>query len=136
MGTKTIFGGSLDILDDILALAEVDESVRTEFLAHLLLVVTGINGDGADTHGLAVLLGERTKATTGTDNGDCLSRASTGLLDALVDGDTGAKDWRDTIERSVLGESGDVGSLGYSVLLEGAVDCVAGKLGLGAERLV
>lgn len=92
MGTKTIFGGSLNVLDNILALAEVDECVRAQLLAHLLLVVTGVNGDRADTHGLAVLLSERTETTTGTDDGDCLSRASTGLLDTLVDGNTGAED--------------------------------------------
>jgi hypothetical protein len=93
VGTKTIFGGSLDILDNILALAEVDECVRAQLLAHLLLVVTGINGDSADTHGLAVLLSERTETTTSTDNGDCLSRTSTRLFDTLVDGDTSTKDW-------------------------------------------
>jgi hypothetical protein len=93
VGTKTIFGGSLNVLDDVLALAEVDECVRAQLLAHLLLVVTGVNGDRADTHGLAVLLSERTETTTSSDNGDCLARASTGLLDTLVDSDTSTEDW-------------------------------------------
>lgn len=88
MGTETIFGSSLDILDNVLALAEVDECVRAQVLAHLLLVVTSIDSDGADTHGLAVLLSEGTETTTSTDDGYCLTRASTRFLDALVDGDT------------------------------------------------
>ena len=93
VGTKTIFCGSLNILDDILALAEIDECVRAELLAHLLLVVTGVDGDRTDAHGLAVLLGERTETTAGTDNGDGLSRASTRLFDALVDSDTSTENW-------------------------------------------
>lgn len=91
MGTETIFGGSLDILDNVLALAEVDECVRAQLLAHLLLVVASIDSDGADTHGLAVLLSERTETTASTDDGYCLARASTGFLDALVDSDTGTQ---------------------------------------------
>jgi hypothetical protein len=91
--TKTIFGGSLNVLDDVLALAKVNECVRAQLLAHLLLVVTGVNGDRADTHGLAVLLSERTETTASTDDGDCLTRTSTGLLDTLVDGDTSTQNW-------------------------------------------
>jgi hypothetical protein len=92
VGTKTVFGGSLNVLDNVLALAEVNECVRAQLLAHLLLIVTSVDGDRADTHGLAVLLSERTETTTSTDNGDSLSRASTGLFDTLVDGDTSAED--------------------------------------------
>jgi len=102
VGTKAVLGGRLDILDDILALAEVDEGVGSELLAHLLLVVSGIDGNCADAHGLAVLLCERTKTTTSTDNGDCLAGADTGLLDALVDGNTGAQNGGDSVEGDVL----------------------------------
>ncbi|KAH0238194.1 GroES-like protein, partial [Aureobasidium melanogenum] len=136
VGTKTIFGGSLDILDNVLALAEVDKCVRAQFLAHLLLVITSVDGDGTDTHGLAVLLSEGTETTTSTDNGYCLARASTGFLDTLVDSDTGTQNGCNTIQRSVLAKSGDVCGLCYSVLLEGAIDSISGQLSLGAQRLV
>lgn len=128
---KAVLGSRLDFLDNVLALGEVDEGVRAKLLhAHLLLVVTSVNGNRPKTHGLGVLLGERAKSATGTDNGDSLAWACTRLLQALVDGDTGTKYWSYGVERDVLVQPCDVRPLGDAVLLESAIDSVSGEQGL------
>lgn len=86
---KSVGGGGLDVLDDVLGGLEVDEGVGAKVLAELSLVLAGVDADGAETHGLGVLLGERAQSSTGTDDGDGLAGLGTGLLQALVDGDTG-----------------------------------------------
>lgn len=79
--SKTVLSRGLHVLDDVLAGGEVDERAGTKlFHAHLLLLLTGVNGDDPQTHGLGVLLGEGSESTTGTDNGDGLAWASTGFL--------------------------------------------------------
>lgn len=88
------------------------------------------------THRLGVLLGERAQPATGTDDGDRLAGSGTGLLQSLVDGDAGAEDRGDAVEGDALGDVGDVSCRGDAVLLEGAVDGVAGELGGEAEGLV
>lgn len=136
VGAETVSGGSLDIADDVLGLGEVDESLGSERLAESLLLLTTIDGNGVEAHGLAVLESDGTETTTGTDNGDVLAGADTGLLETLVDGDTGAENGGDGLEVKLLGDAGNVGSGGEGVLLEGTVDGVSRHLSLGAERLV
>lgn len=104
--------------------------------AHLLLVVTGVNGDGPQTHGLCVLLCNGTETTSSADNGDGLAGPGARLLKALVDGDTGAENWCNGLEVNVLVDARDVGGLGDAVFLEGTVDGVSGEEGVGAEGLV
>lgn len=65
-----------------------------------------------------------------------MARADAGFFEAFVDGDTGAENGGDGLEVALLGDAGDVGGFGDAVFLEGAVDCVAGQEGLGAEWLV
>lgn len=137
MRSETVLSSSLHVLDDIAALGKVDERVRAKLLcAHLLLVVTSVDGNGPQSHGLSVLLGEGSESTSGTDDGDGLAWTGSRLLQSLVDGDTGAENWSDGIEGNVLVQTSDVGGFGDAVLLERAVDCVAGKESLGAQRLV
>lgn len=89
----SVLGGGLHVLDDVVALHEIDESIGTEVFTKLLLVITSVNADGTETHGLGVLLSERSESTTSTDNGDGLTWLSTRLLQPLVDGDTGTWNW-------------------------------------------
>lgn len=133
VGAKTVLSGGLHVLDDVFALREVNKGERAELLAHLLLLLTSINGNGSKTHGLCVLLSKRTKTTTGADNGDGLARASARLLQALVDSDTGAQDRRDGVKRDVLGNAGNVRGFGNAVLLERSVDSVSREQSFRAE---
>jgi hypothetical protein len=56
MGTKTIWSGLLHIGNDILRGSKVDKGLCAKlFCAHLLLLVTSIDGDSSQTHGLGVL---------------------------------------------------------------------------------
>lgn len=90
----TILSCSLDILDDVLAGGVVDERIGAELLqAHLPLLLTSINGNCPETHGLGVLLSKRSETTATADNADGLAWLRTGLLQALVDGDTSAENW-------------------------------------------
>lgn len=91
VGTETVRGGSLDIGDKVLALGEVNELLGTELKAHLLLLLTTIDGNGVDAHSLGVLNSDGTETTTSTNNGKRLASSDTRLLDTLVDGDTGAE---------------------------------------------
>lgn len=77
LGTVTLGGDLLDVLDDVLAGHEVDVGNSAEFLAHLLLLGTAVDGDGVQTHGAGVLDSHATKTTTSTDNGDVLTSAGT-----------------------------------------------------------
>lgn len=125
---KTVLSRGLDVLDDVRAGGEVDEGFGAQLLqAHLLLLVTSVNGDDSQTHSASILLGEGAETTTGTDNGDGLAWASARLLQALVDGDTCAKNWGNGSEVAFLWYTGNVGRLGNAVLLEGAVDGVTGE---------
>lgn len=136
VGTKAVLGSGLHILDDVGALGEVDESSGAHALAHGLLLIAGIDGDGVNTHSLSVLQGKGAETTTGTNDGNGLTGAHTRLLDTLVDGDTGAEDGSDGGKIAALGYPCNVGGLSDGVLLEGTVDRVAREEGVGAERLV
>lgn len=137
MGPKAIGGGGLYVGDEVLGCSKVDKGLGTELLGtHLFLGVAGINGDCAYPHGICVLYGERSETTTSTDNGCPLAGPDTRLLQALVDGDTGAKNGRNSIERQVLGNASDMCGFGNAVLLECAVDGIPGEEGLGAKRLI
>lgn len=126
----------LHILDEILALGEIAENVRAELLRHLLLLLAPVDGDDAEAHGLGVLARQRAQPSSGADDGDGLARSRSGLLEAFVDGDACAKDGSDLVEGHIFGDAGDVGGFADGVLLEGAVDGVAGEEGFGAERFV
>jgi len=137
VGAEAVAGGGLDILDEVGALCEVDKVGGAELVqAHFLLLVTSVDADDAQAHGLCVLAGEGAETSAGADDGDGLAWAGARLLESLVDGDTGAQDGGDLCEVALLGDAGDVGGLCDAVLLEGAVDGVAGEEGLGAEGLV
>jgi hypothetical protein len=82
------------------------------------------------------LAGQRTETASSTDDGDKLAGLSTGLLQALVDGDTGAENGSDGGEVAVLGDACHVCGFGNAVLLESAVNSVTRKEGLGAQWLV
>ena len=134
---KTVFGSSLHILDDVLALGEVDECVGAELLqAHLPLLITTVDGNSPQAHSAGVLLCERTETTTGTYNGDSLTWLGSRLLQSLVDGNTGAQHGRDRGKVTFLGNASCVCCLGNAVLLEGAIDGVARQEGLAAQRFV
>lgn len=133
MWAKSVFGIGLDLLDEVLAVLEIDVLVRAKLLAHVRLLVSAIDGEDVETHGLGVLASESAETTAGTDDGDGLAWASAGLLESLVDGDTGAEDWGDGGEVNVLWNAGYVGGFADGVLLEGTVDSVAGEDGLLAE---
>ena len=137
MRSLAVLSRRLNVLDHVLAGGEVDEGAGTELLhAHLLLLISGVDGDDLQTHGLCVLLGKGSESTTSTDNSDGLAGLGSRLLQALVDGDTSAQNWSDGIEGDVLVKASDVGCLGDAVLLEGSVDGVSGEESLSAKRLV
>ena len=93
--SEAVLSRGLDVLDDVGGGGKVDESIGAKILAELPLLRTGVNANGTETHGLGVLLSERAQSTTGTDDGDGLTWLGTRLLQALVDGDTGA--WNSSI---------------------------------------
>ena len=134
--TETVGGGSLDLSNEVARGLEIDKGSSTELGAHVALLVAAVDGNGVQTHGLGVLDGEGAETTTGTDNGDVLAGLGTGLLKSLVDGDTGAENGRDGLEIALLGDAGNVGSLGDGVLLEGTVDSVTREESVTAEGLV
>jgi len=135
-GTETIGGGSLDIGDKVGGLGEVNEGLSSELQGEVALLITTIDGNGVETHGLGVLDGNGAETTTGTDDGNVLARAGTRLLKTLVDGDTGAENGGDGLKIALLGNASDVGSLGDGVLLERTVDGVSGEESLSAKRLI
>jgi hypothetical protein len=134
--SETIGGGSLDISDKVLGCGKVDISSSSELLGELSLLLTTIDGNGVDTHGLAVLDSDGTETTTSTDDGNGLTGLDTGLLKTLVDGDTGAENGGDGLEVALLRNASNVDSLGNGVLLERSIDGVTGEESLGAERLI
>jgi hypothetical protein len=75
--TLSVFSRGLDILDDVLAGGEIDECCCTQLLhAHLLLLLTSIDGDHSQAHGFGVLLSKGSESATGTNDGNGLARAS------------------------------------------------------------
>jgi hypothetical protein len=137
MRTETIGCGLLYISDEVLGCCKVDKVLGTKLLGdHLLLLITSVDTDDTAAHCLGVLTSNRTETTTSTDNSDPLARLDFRLLQALVDGDTGAKDRCNGGEVAFLRDAGNVSSLSNAVLLEGTIDCVPGKKSLCAERLV
>lgn len=134
--TQAIWGGGLDVGNQVLGGEEVNIGSGAQLCASLALLVTAVNGNGVDAHGLAVLESHVAKTATSTGNGDPLASAEAGLLDALVDGDTSTQHRGDGLEVDTIGDAGHVGSLGDGVLLERAIDRVAGQRGLGAQGLV
>jgi hypothetical protein len=133
---EAVGGRGLHVCDDVLALHEVDKGFAAELLHHLLLVVACVDANHAAAHCLGVLAREGSETAAGADNGDELTGLDARLLQALVDGDTGAEDGGNGGEVALLGDAGNVGCFGNAVLLEGAVDCVSGEQGLCAERLI
>lgn len=131
--TESVFGIGLDILDEVLAVLEVDVLVCAKLLAHIGLLVSAIDGEHVETHGLGILAGQRPEPTAGTDDGDGLAWTSSGLLESLIHGDTGTEDWGDGGEVNVLRNAGYVGSFADGILLERTIDGVAGKDGLLTE---
>lgn len=127
MWAKAILSSSLHIFDNILAGREVNKCMRAELFAHLLLLLTAVDGDCPQTHGLRVLLSKRTETAASTNDGDCLTWANTGFFQAFVDGDTCAKNWGDCSKVHVLCEASDVRGLGDGILLERAIYGVAGE---------
>lgn len=95
VGAEAVRGRGLDVGNNVLGLGEVDERLGTERHAHLLLLLTTINGNGVDTHSLGVLDSNGTETTTGTDDSKRLAGLDARLLDTLVDGDTGAENGGD-----------------------------------------
>jgi hypothetical protein len=79
---------------------------------------------------------KRAQPATGPNDGDCLTWSGPRLFQSFVDGDAGAEDWGDLIERDTFGDVGHVPCGGNAVLLEGTVDGVAGQLGSEAEGFV
>ncbi|KAL2274272.1 hypothetical protein FJTKL_03526 [Diaporthe vaccinii] len=136
VGAQAVGGGGLDVGDEVLGGEEVDVGRGAQLLGGLALLIAAVDGDGVNSHGLAVLQGHVAQATTGAGDSDPLAGADTGLLDSLVDSDTSAEDGCDGLEADALGDAGNVGGLGDSVLLEGAVDGVTRKLGIGTKGLV
>lgn len=135
--TKTIRCGLLYIGNDVLGGGKVDECLTTELSSdHLLLLVTSVDTNDTAAHSLSVLASKRSETTTSTDDSDPLTGLDARLLQALVDGDTGAENRRNGIKSALLGDAGNVSSLSNAVLLEGTIDCVAREKGLCAEGLV
>lgn len=99
----SIFSSLLDFLDHILASGEIDKSIGAElFKTHLLLLIAGVNRNDVQAHGLCVLLSERTETATSSDDGNGLSWAYIGLLEALVNGDTSAQYRSDCVKRDIF----------------------------------
>lgn len=82
------------------------------------------------------MTGERTKTTSGTDNGSELARLDTRLFQTLVNSNSGAENRSNCSKITFLGNAGNVGSFGDAVLLEGAVDSVSREKWFRAEGLV
>lgn len=137
VGAKAVRGRFLDVGDEVRGGGKVDKGLGAELLrTHVLLVRARVDADDADAHGLCVLACERAEAAAGTNNGGELAGLDAGFFEAFVDGDAGAEDGGNGGEVAFLGDAGDVGGFGDAVLLEGAVDRVAGEEGLGAQRFV
>ena len=133
--TESVLGIGLDLLHEVLAVLEVDVLICAKLLTHIRLLVSAVDGKDVETHGLGVLASKGTESTTGADDGDGLAWTGAGLLESLVDGDTGAENWGHGGEVNVLWNAGYVGGFADGVLLEGTVDGVAGEDGLWAEWL-
>lgn len=136
MGSQTISRSSFDVVYHVLAGREVNKRRGAELSGHLLFLVTSVNCDYAEAHRSCVLNSQRTKSTACTDDGDGLAGSGVGLLQSLVDGDAGAENGRNGLQITFLGDTGNVSRFGDAVLLESAVDGVAGQEGFCAERLV
>jgi hypothetical protein len=136
VGTKAIRRSLLNVGHQVLGCSKIDEDFSTKLGYHLLLLVTGVDTNDAASHSLRILARKRSETASSTDNGDPLAGLHTWLLQALVDGDTSAKDRGNGVKSTVLGDASDVSSLGNAVLLEGTVDGVTGEEGLGAQGLI
>ena len=131
----TTVGSSNNILDNVLGSSKVNKGLTTELLDKLSLGITSINTNDTETHGLGVLNSKRTETTTGTGNGNPLTRASIGNLQGLVDSDTSTENGGDLGQISALGDLSGVDGLGSGVLLEGTVVSVTRKNGGGTVGL-
>lgn len=69
--------------------------------------------------------GKTAQAAAGTGDGNGVAGAGAGFFEGFVDGDASAEDWSDGVEGDFFRDAGDVGGFSDTVLLEGAVDCVA-----------
>lgn len=133
VGARAVFGARLNVFDHVLRLGEVDKVLCTQLASHhLFLLVSSVDTDDSEAHSFCILAGERAETTAGTDNRYGLAWSSAGFFEAFVDGDTGTEDRCNGVERDVPGYSCNVGGFGNAVLLEGAVDSVAGEEGFRA----
>jgi hypothetical protein len=81
MRTKTVWRSLLHVGHHVLGGGKVDEYLCSELLrAHLLLLGTGIDGNGAKTHDFGVLASKGAETTPCTNNCDPLAGLSTRLL--------------------------------------------------------
>jgi hypothetical protein len=137
VGPQTVWRSLLHIGDEVLARRKVDKGLGAQLLrAHLLLLRARVDGNRPQAHDLCILARQRSQTASCTDDGDELAGLRAGFLQALVHRDTGAEDGRDGGEVAVLRDASYVRGFGDAVLLEGAVDGVAGEEGLGAQWLV
>lgn len=137
VGSLAVLSRLLDLLDNVLARSEIDKGSSTELLkTHLLLLLASIDGNDPQAHSFCVLLGKGSKTATGSDNRNSLTRTGTRFLETLVNGDTGAQYGCNCVEGNVLVKASDMCCLGDGVLLESAVDGVAGEEGLATQRLI
>ncbi len=125
-------GSSLDILNDVLRLLEVDPDLSTERLAELLLLGTRVDGDNSETTSTGVLHGKMAEASSGTGEDDPVACTGLAVLDGAVDGDTSAENGGGSVGGEALRDRGNVVDIGDDVFGEGAVDGVATELALSA----
>lgn len=137
MGAHAILGRGLHIRDDVLAGREIDKRLRAQLARHHPgLLLARVDPDDLQTHRFRVLAGQAAQPAARAHDRDRLARHGAGFLEALVDRDAGAEDGGDGVEGDVLGDAGHVRGFADGVLLEGAVDGVAGQEGFAAEGLV
>ena len=130
-------GYVLDVLNDVLALLEIDPALCTELLSERFLLAARVDGEGTEAERVGVLDSKVAKSSSCTGDDDPLTGAEVGFLDRTVDSHASAKDRASILERQVVGDGSDVLGVALDVLAKGTVDAVAGALGaFGAVGLV
>ena len=103
MRAEPILRLRLHILNDVLARREIHKRLRAQlFQTHLLFLIPRIDRDHPQPHRLRVLLRQRPQPAARADDRDGLARPRPRLLQPFVDGDAGAEDGRDGVERDVF----------------------------------
>lgn len=90
----------------------------THLFGHGFLLITRVDGDDLETHSPGVLLSQRTKTTTSTNDGNSLTWLGTRFLQTLVHSDTRTKNWRYLIERNTIWNVSNMLGRRNGVLLE------------------